>query len=322
MSKIINLKLSKIKYSGGSIGDDICIEIEILNKVLRIDKKIKIGTTVEINKEIGKFKIDQNLFSSNNIHIVIIEKDLLFNDVGSINDTIKINTNIAKPQELVYKIEIKETRSILGKIWGKSTAVFEIVLEAIIADAFQYIPNEGDGWLRVRIEDSKIIESLPAYLKVRIDDTDNKREYFTILEGMHRGKRASVMLRKDGSTQFISNIQHETIVYATYSISKKIFTLKGKKYKTTDYQGAHWGKGLYDIEIPDAPHRGGLYYNIEKATTWFRIGHTGDKYLHTGRISLGCITITENNRWVEIYNTLIKARKDDFISVGVLEVID
>ena len=52
------------------------------------------------------------------------------------------------------------------------------------------------------------------------------------------------------------------------------------------------------------------------------MGHIGDRYLHTGQRSLGCITIIENARWLEIYNILIKARKNDFVSVGVIEVID
>ena len=55
---------------------------------------------------------------------------------------------------------------------------------------------------------------------------------------------------------------------------------------------------------------------------WFRIGHDGERYLHAGMVSAGCISITETNRWMEIYNILIKARKGDFMSVSVLEVID
>lgn len=81
---------------------------------------------------------------------------------------------------------------------------------------------------------------------------------------------------------------------------------------------------MYDIEIPDYPHSGGARYEKQapRAKTWFRIGHNGERYLHTGGYSLGCITITEIIRWVEIYNKLIKARKGDSISVGILEVID
>lgn len=321
MSKFIHLKLLKIKYSGNSIGDDIRVEVEILNSFLHIDKKVKIGTTTEINKEIGKFETNQRFFSSK-MRIVVIEKDLLFNDIGSIEDDIKIDTNITKPQQLIYKVQIKETRSIFGKVWGKSTAIFEIVLEASVTDAIQYVPNEGDGWLVVKIENTGAIESLPAYLKVKINRVDNKREHFTILEGAYRGKSASVKLNEEGFSQFVSNIQHESEAYVTYSISKKTLTLKGKKYITIDYENAQWKKGLYDIEIPDAPHRGRLNNTIKRASTWFKVGHSGDRYLHTGQRSLGCITVIENNRWIEIYDVLIKSRREDSINVGVLEVID
>ncbi len=84
MTKSIKLNLLKIKYSGDSIGDDIRIEIEILDKFSRVDKKIKADTTAEINKDIGKFETDQKIFKAN-VKIIVIEKDILFNDVGSAN---------------------------------------------------------------------------------------------------------------------------------------------------------------------------------------------------------------------------------------------
>ncbi len=59
-----------------------------------------------------------------------------------------------------------------------------------------------------------------------------------------------------------------------------------------------------------------------RSMSWFRIGHIGERYLHTGNHSLGCITMTEVERWDEIYDKLIKARKGDFLSVGMLEIVD
>jgi hypothetical protein len=113
------------------------------------------------------------------------------------------------------------------------------------------------------------------------------------------------------------------MVRAQYSISQKIFILKGRKYKTVDYPKAPWKRGLYDIEIPDYAYRGGANYpEAKRAKTWFRIGHSGERYLHTGSRTLGCITIIETKRWMEIYNASIGARKGDFMSVDVLEVID
>ncbi len=325
MTKLIQLKLLKIKYSGDSIGRNIRIEVEALGKFLRIDKKIKAGATAEINRELGRFETDRELFQAN-VLITIIEKDLLFNDISSTSGNIKINTTVTKSQQFVFEVQIKETRSILRKFWGKATAIFKITLIADASDAIRYVPDddEAKGWINVRLDDDKSTESLPAYLKVKIEHPDDKREYFTILEGPYRGRPASVALKDDGSSWLISDFKHEAVVRATYSIAQKTLILNSKKYKTVDYLKAPWEKGMYDIEIPDYPHEGGRNYlkKSKRAMTWFRIGHSGERYLHTGGRSLGCITVVETNRWLEIYNLLIKARKGDFMSVGVLEVID
>lgn len=324
MLKLIQLKLSKIKYSGDSIGDDIRVEIEVLGKFLCVDKRIKAGTAAVINQEVGRFETDRGIFYAD-VSIAVVEKDLLFNDVGNTKGTIKINTGAGKPQQFIFEVQVRETRSILGKFWGKATAVFEITLEAEASDAIRYVPDldESQGFLAIKLEDSKSIEELPAYLKVKLERADAKREYFTILEGPYRGRLASVELRKSGSSWFITDVNHEPMIRAKYSISQKTFILKGKKYKTVDYPSAPWRQGLYDIEIPDYSHRGGRNYlnQSKRAMTWFKIGHSGERYLHAGGRSLGCMTVIEVTHWMEIYNALIKTRKGDFMSVGVLEVI-
>lgn len=325
MIKLIQLKLLKIKYDGDSVGDDIRAEVEILNKFLRIDKIIKINETAEINKEIGNFETDRKSFETK-LRITVIEKDLLFNDIASINGNIKIDTSIIKPQQFIYKVQIRETRSIFEKFWGKKSALFEITLEVLVTDIVRYVPNEnnGKGWLKVRIEDNKTIESLPAFLKVKPKYSDNKREYFIPLEGVYRDKLVSSRLQDDGSSNLIPDMQHDPMARVSYSISKRILTINGKTYATVDYKNAPWEKGLYDIEIPDYPHSLGSRYEKEapRAKTWFRVGHRGDRYLHTGGRSLGCITVIETKRWAEIYDALIRARKGDSASIGTLEIIN
>ncbi len=280
---------------------------------------------MEVNREVGRFETDRGLFQAD-VLITVIERDLLFNDVGSAKGSVKVNISVAKPQQFVFEVQVRETRSIFGKFWGTKIAAFEITLEAEVSNTIKYVPDEDEirGWLEVRLEDDKSIESLPAYLKVKVERADAKREYFTILEGPHRGRPASVKLRDNGSSWFITEVRHKSMIRAKYSISQKTFILNGKKYKTVDYPGSPWQKGLYDIELPDYPHRGGRNYldQSKRAMTWFRIGHSGERYLHTGGRSLGCITVIETKRWMEIYNILIKARKDDFMSVGIFEVID
>lgn len=80
--------------------------------------------------------------------------------------------------------------------------------------------------------------------------------------------------------------------------------------------------GTWDIEIPDEFHDLGLGYSSASrfATTWFRIGHSGDRFLHPGSVTLGCATVTDVSAWTDIYNYLIFARKGDFRSVGQMEV--
>jgi len=111
--------------------------------------------------------------------------------------------------------------------------------------------------------------------------------------------------------------------FLVYSKSKKQLKLHDRIYSATDSSDAPWKKGLYDIEIPNSPHRGGLNYKQAKyGRTWFRIGHSGDRYIHTGRHSLGCITLIEQGKWDELCENLLKARKGDGRGVGVLEIVD
>lgn len=192
-------------------------------------------------------------------------------------------------------------------------------------EAIKYIPDIDNGWLKVKLVDGNTT-SLPAFLKVQSEYVERGREYFTILEGPYKDQKASVSLdnENNNNSRLLIDVKHEPLIHLQYSISKKKLIIDSKEYKATDYPESPLKKGWYDIELPDYPHPGGQYYlNMSsRAKTWFRIGHAGERYLHTGSRSLGCITITEIEKWNEIYNKLIKTRKEDFLSVSVLEVID
>jgi|GEM_PF-568503 len=329
MLKIIQLKLARIKYKGQSIGEDIRVEIEALGKFLRIDKTIKFKTTSEINKEIGNFETEEKNFKINT-KIVVIEKDLLFNDTGNANLKIGIDTTNGKLQQFSCEVEIKETRSILGIVWGKKTAIFEVILEAKVSDAFAYMPDNYDdisrGWTVVEFVDTKDRKPLPAYLRVKILKRENKKEYFKILEGPYFGIDAWISLKSDGSSKLIFGVERIQSPTMAYSISQKIFTLNNKKYKAIDDPSNPWEGGIYDIEIPSSPQPyGQRYQNITpRSKMWFRIGHSGEKFLHVGKVSSGCITIIEIEKWQEIYDALINSRKNNYDkdNVGIIEIID
>jgi hypothetical protein len=223
------------------------------------------------------------------------------------------------PQRTIHKIQVEEFRGI----FDKSVAIFYVTLEVLVLRTIRYVEKTEDGWLKIRLEGHGKVESIPYGLKVEVHYVDSKREYFTIIEGVYRGKKASVKLKQDGSSYFSAENQQTAPVHLIYSSTGKTLTLNGKIYRTEDHPSSPWKNGLYDIEIPDAPHEGGLNYTeVRYARTWFRVGHKGDRYIHTGRLSLGCITLIERHRWDELYGVLINARKGDGLSIGTLEVIE
>lgn len=192
-----------------------------------------------------------------------------------------------------------------------------------------------DGWLSSKLSDGKII-SLPEYLRIYVEKSKD-RETFEIMERAYKGQKASVKIKgvtkddADGSyfEKTLSG-RHISRGKPHTSAAKLIFYRKSKKLKYKDIEISAYTLwinkvplGTHDLEIPDAPHKGGSGYTKEAnyARTWFRIGHEGDRYLHCGQQSAGCITVTDIGEWDMLYKYLILSRKST-ISVGTVEVID
>jgi hypothetical protein len=197
----------------------------------------------------------------------------------------------------------------------------------------------GDGWLKV-LFDNGFVWPLPEYLKVYVEEKRNNREYFSILEGKWKGKNASVKKKGWGLNDWDGSYFEDPNETTWYNIKQGIpyegpaeltfyrksrtlkikgvgeFSIKVNSSKLTPI-------GVFDIEIPYEPHDLGLGYISEAqySKTWFRIGHSGDRFIHCGTASLGCITVEDIHKWDRIYKHLILSRKDSN-SVGVVTVID
>ena len=320
MTKLIRLQVTKIKYTGDSVGDDIRIEVECLDKFVGLNKRLKRGSDVALNAEIGQFFADGASFTLP-VNIKIIERDLVFNDVGAVQENLKVNLSDGSPQFNAYKIEVRERRGFLSR----KQAVFEITVEAAVSDATLYVTDEsGDGWIVAVPESGAEDVSLPYHLKVALEKSEDKRQYFTVREGILQGTKASVKIEPDGTSHLSTENPHTGPVRLTYSLSRGTLRLNRKVNKVLNFprDPEPWKSGLYDIEIPDAPHPGGNIYTSRArlAKVWFRIGHGGERYLHTGSVTLGCITLTEVERWDDLCKVLMKARKEDGRSVGTLEI--
>lgn len=316
--KNIVLKLVSIVYSGKSIGNDFRIEVEVRELIFSTDITLERGGTANLNKEIGIFAADQAIFELP-VKIEITEKDPMYDDVAG--ETIRLKIDLSKERKGIstHRIGVHETRKYSK---GKE-AIFEITLEMLFQDAIRYLEETKQGFIVVKDAMEKD-KSLPAFLNVKFEKREKGRDYFTILEGIDRTKKFSVVMKNEKESYLLAGDFHQGSAFVTYSKSKKILTIRGKAYQTIDDPSEPWKKGRYDIEIPDAPHERGLRYlhKAPKALIWFRIGHDGAKYIHTGQGTLGCITVIEHERWNEIYEILIRARKGDERSVGILEVID
>lgn len=189
----------------------------------------------------------------------------------------------------------------------------------------RYVTNaDGKGWLMVRHDISNATyPPLPQYLKVEHTGTANGRDHFRILEGKYRGKTASVSLRS-GGTSYLSRVpprrRTDAVIRFRLSTGELWYGSKGPFTAITDNENP-LPAGTYDLEIPYEYHSLGGGYEAQSryAGTWFRIGHQGDRFLHPGRVSLGCATVTNVAEWTNIYNYLISARKNS-VSVGTIKV--
>jgi hypothetical protein len=194
----------------------------------------------------------------------------------------------------------------------------------------RYARDTSDGWLTVLTNGTRT--SIPSGLKVAVSSTANGRDYGTIKEGILDGtsfdvtagnlqstyRRVSDLKVRvkphAGSPAVIDGISYDLDLSISYKESGSI--RRTGPYPATTDPSNPLSYGIHDLEIADFPHPAGARYGAF-GTVWFRIGHSGDRYLHPGRISLGCMTCAPRN-WPEIYQ-IVNAARADSRSVGTLE---
>lgn len=195
--------------------------------------------------------------------------------------------------------------------------------------ATKYVRDaDGHGWLMVRYEDGSTYPPLPMYTKVEVFKVEDGREHFRILEGRSRGKVASVRVPGSGGSYLADargphggagSLHYDRTIGALWygSMDRTQPGIACKIYPENPPP-----LGTHALEIPDEVHDIGSSYlsRSRYATTWFRIGHSGDRYLHPGTVSLGCVTVEEVEKWTNIYNYLIGRRLGDGKSVGRIRV--
>ena len=318
-NKIVTILLQSVEYGGDNLGDDIVVGLVVGGVNTTIRAQLKNKATRTFNTPLSRFQ------STNNteriaVSATITEADIIYNDVGSGSGKLSVDLN-GRANQAIGAVRVSVSGS--GRDKGNS-AVFVLNFTTKLEEVYRFISDVGRGWMRVRIEAKGTNESIPYSVAVSYTKTERGREYFTILEGAHRRKGASVSLSANRTTRFLTADPRSIGVRMRFTKSTGTLELVGigLRFEIITDPNNPIPNGDWDIEIPDYPHALGASYEdrAKRAKTWFRLGHSGDRYLHTGRISAGCVTVREIQRWDELYAHLIKARNGDGVSVGVLEV--
>lgn len=207
----------------------------------------------------------------------------------------------------------------------------------------RYVSNaDGKGWLMVEWDHTRTgFPPLPQFLRVDHEGVVNGRDRFLVTEGLMKGKRGSVRLNPaNGSSYLIAGDPHHTgpAKVRLDLKSGRIFCGKlGPVEVVTMEEGDNPpGRGEYKLQIPYELHIHGRQYTYEInrtimpiphrgvspfSETWFRIGSVGDRFLHPGRFTEGCITVSNIPQWTAVYNYLIKSRLGDGLNVGTVLVL-
>ena len=155
--------------------------------------------------------------------------------------------------------------------------------------------------LRVQLADGVIV-SLPFGLKVKRMEAQAGREHFEIIEGVYKGKKASVLLRP-GNSYLTTTIRHRPAASVRFDRKSQTLSFAGLGPYNAFSGGGHGGftavaHGTHQLAIPAYPsaqtraayNTWTRYHNV-----WFRIGTdtAGSRFLHPGVISDGCVTVRQ-----------------------------
>jgi hypothetical protein len=194
----------------------------------------------------------------------------------------------------------------------------------------RWISPTQDGWV-VALDNSSARWSLPSHLKIEVTREDSDRQYFVVSEGIHRNSKGSIRKGnvanesphagaaallfepRSGSPIVVGGVSYDRQLTITRAGGFAVGPFPAKTAPSNPLPA-----GQHVVQIPDFPHPDGVRYG-PRGTVWFRIGTAGDRYVHAGRVSAGCLTCAPGN-WPTIYDALVVSRAGDLQSIGVLTV--
>ncbi|MGK5032684.1 hypothetical protein [Janthinobacterium sp. MDT1-19] len=212
-----------------------------------------------------------------------------------------------------------------------ATPVVEPAALLIVGE--RYVKASSDGWVNVMM--NGIQTAVASGTRIAFSNSAGGRDFGAIREGVLQGRRFDVpagylmntyarfdnliirVSKRAGAPLLIGGVSYDLELKLTYAEGGSARSAGPFAAKTDP--GNPLPNGDHAIEIPDFPHAPGSGYG-PRGTVWFRIGHSGDRYLHPGRVSAGCITCAPEH-WEGIYQVAHSARTNDDLSVGLLKMV-
>lgn len=185
-----------------------------------------------------------------------------------------------------------------------------MIREAACMSETRYVAaSPSDNWLLIQLDGGERV-SLPYGLKVEFHGRSKQRDSFTIAEGVHKGKRGSVVQKSANESYLTATLAHlpgGRILFDTKSQRLKFGNSGPYNAFSGSGPGVENGRavtytavapGSYALAIPAYPSNKtraayGQWTRYHK--TWFRLGldHRGSRFLHAGEISDGCVTVRQ-----------------------------
>lgn len=309
--------LTKVQYTGDNVGRNLRLKLTIGEKTEEFGFELPVGQTRAFDKLVYKEQTDSNSVALS-ASAAATERDPVYADTGSGSGTLRFSAT--SETEATFEVEVqgdaRGDKSNKAKLVLTFTGILRKIGERFVSMV------QPEGWLKIKHEDSTTYPRiLPYGVRVTVTSNDGEREFFDIEEGQLKGKKASVLLKPDKTSYLQEKNPQTGPISLHFSKRDNILTMDGVRYWAVTDPGNPVPSGSFDLEIAYELHSAASGYRDRAAyaRTWFRIGHSGDRFLHTGSISSGCVTVRQVDRWDEICSRGFIARKDQR-SIGQIVV--
>ncbi len=317
-NRIASLTVIRIDLEGDHLGDDFTVSFAIGDSRESMPCQIISGQSQTFRRTLAHFSID-DLSRPLKIKLSTVEKDPIVDDLGESSLDVSQSGEGWENQILIAEIQVQ------GKGRGESRkrAKMTVVSELNVTAGRLFVDDiSPDGWLIAQLDGgSQVI--LPHSLEIECSRQEAGRELFKILEGAHLGRLASAALGAGNLSHFVLNMPRMAPARLSYARQDNRMHIEGLgDFATRPNESNPVPVGTYPICIPDLPHARVRQYlrQAPHAKLWFRIGMEGDRYIHPGTVTQGCITVSQIDSWEQIYHHLIYSRSGDQQTVGTLEV--